>query len=181
VTPYKYNWFFGDSSTGFWRIISHIYTGTWLYQVTLSVTDNTDATADATALIKVIENKCENDSDADWIGDCEDLCPIIKGDSENKWCPILEIKCENDGSCPTGYQCQKENLWVWVCLPESLETSCVYSWGSVVFGNAVSLTCPSKVFLDFNAPLRKCDTVFPAITSPDHTNIYSKGKWFEIK
>jgi hypothetical protein len=44
-------------------------------------------------------------------------------------------------------------------------------------------TCPceNNRFLDFVSALRYCDTIFPAITSPDETKIYSRWNLFQIK
>ena len=181
TTPYNYNWFFGDTKKWFGRIISNIYADPWFYEALLSVKDSDDNTWDATAIIQVLENQCDQDSDSDGWNDCVDLCPVIEGVAENSGCPILEVKCENNDECREGYSCEKESLWVWVCLPIALDTSCLYDGGSVLFGNAIINSCPSNIFLDFKSSLRKCDKVFPAIVSPDSSSIYSKGNLFEIK
>lgn len=181
TTPYNYDWIFWDTNKWFGRLINNIYTGTWLYEVLLSVTDADWNTWDATALVKVLENQCGKDSDNDGINDCDDLCPVIEWVSENSGCPVLEVKCDNNDDCTTGYSCEKQSLWIWVCLPIAQEQGCIYGGGSVVFWNAIINSCPSNIFLDFKSSLRKCDKVFPAIVSPDSATIYSKWSIFEIK
>jgi hypothetical protein len=112
------------------------------------------------------------------VSDCDDLCPLIKWDIRNKWCPILERECNDNSDCREGYYCT-ENTYV--CLPKLLNTSCEYSWWDVIFWNVMCNSCPCNNFLDFTSTLRRCDVIFPAITSPDSKNIYSKWELFQIK
>jgi hypothetical protein len=42
-------------------------------------------------------------------------------------------------------------------------------------------TCPCDLNFDFLASVRKCDTIFPAIISPDKQTIYSKWNNYLIK
>ena len=181
TTPYNYNWYFWDTNKWYGRIVNNIYGNTGLYEVLLAVKDAADNTGEATAIIKVLENQCDKDYDGDGFNDCADLCPVIEWVAENSGCPILEIKCESSDDCREGYSCEKQDLWVLVCLPIALESSCLYDGGSVLFWNAIINSCPSNIFLDFKSSLRKCDKVFPAIVSPDDTSIYSKWGVFEIE
>ena len=176
VGPYGYAWNFWDGSSWFGRTIDHIFTAEGTYTVTLVVTDSNGDSATATVLIKVVENTCTTDSDGDWVNDCIDKCPLIYGDNSNLGCPIYDITCsEWWNSCPSWYSCQQNTAGENVCLPELVPQSCLYTGGSTLFGNTVCNTCPCANSLDFNATIRHCDVLFPAITSPDGKSIYSKG------
>jgi hypothetical protein len=41
--------------------------------------------------------------------------------------------------------------------------------------------CPCDNKIDFISNIRACDIVFPAITSPDHKTIYSKGNYYKVR
>lgn len=41
--------------------------------------------------------------------------------------------------------------------------------------------CPCKYEADYVATLRSCDVVFPAIMSPDRSEIYSRGRVYEVR
>jgi hypothetical protein len=62
-----------------------------------------------------------------------------------------------------------------------MQTSCNYAGGTAIVGAAICNSCPCKNNLDFDAAIKKCDKVFPAIASPDGTQLYSRGKFYEIK
>jgi hypothetical protein len=47
--------------------------------------------------------------------------------------------------------------------------------------NVVCNACPCANSVDFCSNIRKCDIVFPAITSPDWSSIYSRGNYFEVR
>lgn len=126
---------------------------------------------------KIEEDKnSDKDSDDDGVLDKNDLCKDIKWDKNNFWCPILEKTCKVDSDCKEWYFC--ENGY---CKAKKHNLNCAYNWKNVIIWKAECNSCPCNVNLDFNATLRSCDIVFPAITSPDHTDIYSKGKYFQIK
>ncbi len=118
----------------------------------------------------------EKDTDWDWWVDSEDLCPLVKWPEENRWCPILEETCDKNEDCPEWYLC-----FNWYCKPKDITRSCEYNWWNLFYGNVVCDTCPCQNNIDFNAILRRCDVIFPAITSPDETEIYSKWSYYKIK
>ena len=178
VWPYSYFWDFWDWNTWYWENIENIFKEEWTYEVLLTVLDSTWRQVTATVLIQVIWENCSLDSDSDWINDCEDLCPLIIWDERNKWCPILERECNIDNDCREWYICTDDTK---VCLPKQLATSCEYTWWDVLFWNVVCNSCPCNNYLDFTSTLRRCDIIFPAITSPDNTEIYWKWWLFQIK
>jgi hypothetical protein len=59
--------------------------------------------------------------------------------------------------------------------------NCEYSGWDLIIWNVVCNSCPCSCNIDFNSNIRKCDIVFPAITSPDRSTIYWKGTYFEVK
>jgi hypothetical protein len=68
-----------------------------------------------------------------------------------------------------------------VCLPKELAISCEYTWWDALFWNVVCNSCPCNYFLDFTSTLRRCDIIFPAITSVDWKNIYWKWDLYQIQ
>jgi len=126
----------------------------------------------------VDNNGCPDnpDSDNDGIIDSNDLCPLIIGDSNNWGCPILEKACITQSECNSNQTCN----WGY-CKTNILSNSCEYSWSEAIIWNIVCNSCPCAYDLDFNSRLRKCDILFPAITSPDFKEVYSKWNYFQIK
>ncbi|MDD3793795.1 MAG: PKD domain-containing protein, partial [Candidatus Gracilibacteria bacterium] len=122
------------------------------------------------------ENSLIGDVDGDGIDDLSDACPQIKGDINNKGCPIFDSLCKIDSDCAIGFYCNSG-----VCSPKQVSKNCEYTGGDLIVGNVVCNSCPCNNFVDFNASLRSCDIVFPAIVSPDSKTIYSKGNYFQIK
>ncbi len=185
--PFRYVWDFWDASWDYGKYTEHLYTSSRVFEVLLTVTDKNDLTGTATTLIKVLEaDSCEVDTDNDGIQDCDDICPTIAWPEDNNWCPNVEIACGQNCSCPDGYTCSVDDPQVcpaeWYCTPiVQKETTCLYSrWESAIFWNASCASCPCNNFLDFQADLRECDIVFPAITSPDARDIYSRGNLWQI-
>jgi hypothetical protein len=91
-----------------------------------------------------------------------------------------------DFSCPTGFTCSSTNKSVYsqsICVPEvKIKNTCLYnSSKDSIFWNVTCNSCPCSGFVDFISTLRKCDTIFPAITSPDSTEIYSQGSTYQIQ
>ena len=166
VWPYSYSWDFWDGDASVWANIDHVYDTPWTYEVTLTVTDSDENTWESTVLIKVLPwDACEKDSDWDGIPDCEDKCPSVAWVGDNLWCPILD---DTDDSVQD--------------LSVNIKDSCAYDQNSAtIFWNAVCNSCPCGNFLDFLADIRKCDIIFPAITSPDASTIYSKWKSLQIR
>ena len=159
VWPYEYIWNFWDSNRSTDRIVKHVFIEEGIYDVVLTVIDSELNSSSSSVVIKVLDNICSNDSDSDWVNDCEDKCPLISWELENNWCPIF-IK-EN-----AIYETPK-------CL-ENKQNS------GFIFWNVVCSSCPCNSSIDFRATLRECDTVIPAITSPSEKDIYSRGKLFQI-
>jgi hypothetical protein len=54
-------------------------------------------------------------------------------------------------------------------------------YDSFIIWNSICNSCPCNFKLDFIAILRKCDLVFPAITSPDWKKIYWKWDVYKIQ
>lgn len=175
----SYFWEFWDGSSGFWKEINHFYKNEWVYKARLRVIDINNNIVYSTVLINVTWKKDDiySDFDLDWINDLEDACPDIKWVVKNKWCPIFDKSCELDSDCNNWYYCA---IW-WICSPKIIEESCEYSWWDLVYGNVVCNSCPCSNKVDFNSVLRKCDIIFPAITSPTQDMIYSKWEYFQIK
>jgi hypothetical protein len=42
-------------------------------------------------------------------------------------------------------------------------------------------SCPCKNNIEFFSTIRRCDIVFPAISSPDGSTIYKRWNYFEVK
>jgi hypothetical protein len=74
------------------------------------IIDKEGKTASATSFIKVLEQRCDLDTDKDGVGNCVDVCPLISGSKYNAGCPILERKCGANDTCPTGLSCVKQDL-----------------------------------------------------------------------
>lgn len=131
---------------------------------------------------------CLKDTDNDWLTDNIDKCPLIYWPITNKWCPILSKVCSSDNQCNKGSVCNIKDLdsssKQGICVPENNipENSCLYpdSWSSI-FWNMMCNSCPCNLNFDFLASIRKCDTIFPAIISPDKTTIYWKWNNYLIK
>lgn len=185
--PYIYDWNFGDGETDLWEIVDHLFDNDGVYTVELIVTDSNGKTGSATVVIIVLEaDSCLEDTDGDGIFDCEDACPILLGPIENSWCPILEISCDVNCGCPNWYSCTDSDPLTcgsWICKPDfDPNPSCLFNpWEGSIFGSALCTTCPCNTYLDFIADIRKCDLVFPAITSPDGTEIYSRWDTWQIR
>jgi PKD repeat protein len=186
--PFVYEWSFWDGTPfDFWQNIDHLYLDDGTYQILLTVTDSNGVTSTATVIIVVLDkDSCLVDSDEDGISDCDDLCPLIPGSALNEWCPILEVSCDVSCGCAEGYTCSNSDPLTcgsWICEPNfEPTTSCLYTpevWG--IYGSAVCTSCPCDSHLDFLADVRKCDLVFPAITSPDGTQIYSKWDIWQVQ
>ena len=180
--PYTYEWDFWDSTSGLGEEISHVYTDEGVYIAELIVTDIHWSQVIVQVWVLVVDEDCSIDSDGDGVNDCIDVCPLAAGEWANQWCPILEQVCDIWWeSCPEWYTCQSNTSGAQVCLPQVIGQNCNYSWGSAILGNAVCNSCPCIYSFDFNASLRKCDVIIPAITSPDGSQIYSVGEGFQIQ
>jgi len=184
--PYTYEWDFWDNEEWFSQNIDHLYTNDGVYEVILTVTDVNGITGTATVVISVLDKDiCEQDSDGDGIVDCDDLCPLVVWDISNDGCPILERSCSFTCWCEQGYSCSDNDpltCWWWVCLPDfDPVTTCLFTpevWW--IYWNAVCSSCPCNATIDFLADVRRCDLVFPAITSPDAREIYSRGNIWQV-
>ena len=185
---YTYKWEFGDWTKWIWKNPNHIYTKPWVYEVTLIVTDENWNTWKATVLTKVLDfDSCEIDADWDWVMDCDDILPKVPWEWLNDWAPILDNKCNADCTCQKWYECSIKNPNTcqndWVCLPKKISlNSCLQNWfNTFIVWNSICDTCPCEYKLDFIATLRKCDLVFPAITSPDSKKIYWRWNIYKIQ
>jgi hypothetical protein len=185
--PYTYQWDFWDGEDGFSQDINHLYDNDGSFEVTLTVTDVNGVTGSATVVIVVLDrDSCEQDSDGDGVMDCDDICPLISWDITNSGCPIFERSCSATCWCEDWYSCSDNDPLTcgsWVCLPDfDPEITCLYTpevWG--IYGNAVCSSCPCNNAIDFLADIRRCDLVFPAITSVDATQIYSRWNIWQVQ
>jgi hypothetical protein len=185
---YTFEWDFWDWQGWVWKNITHWFVDEWMYTVILKVTDSDWNVWDAQVSIKVeASNLCLLDSDWDWVSDCDDDCPAIAWDELNNGCPILEQFCASDCSCWIWYECTSSNTQTcstkWVCVPERVIINpCLEVWLTwLIYGNAVCSSCPCVWSLDFRSQIRKCDVIFPAITSPDSSIIYSQWEPYVIE
>ncbi|MCP4523020.1 MAG: PKD domain-containing protein [Candidatus Gracilibacteria bacterium] len=187
--PFTYTWNFDDGTIGIGTVVKHTYTDPGTYDVGVIVTDDNGMKKTGTIVITVSDdgnggddnNDEKTDGDGDGLKGVDDKCPTVFGSIKNKGCPIFITECSEDNDCPENARCGINDKGTSVCMPVILEENCNYSGNSTVFGNVVCDTCPCKIVLDFNATLRPCDIVFPAITSPDQTQFYSRGKYFQLQ
>ncbi|MDD3302787.1 MAG: PKD domain-containing protein [Candidatus Gracilibacteria bacterium] len=190
---YSYEWNFGGTDISYGKNVQHVFGDVGIYNVLLTVIDSSGKTGVANILINVTEiDGCETkDADSDGVNDCDDLCQLVIGSSLNKGCPVV-TKCDSNCLCPKGETCSVSSKPVCsikgVCLKDSTVDdstslgSCVNSFGSsFIYGNVVCNTCPCSNFVDFIAKIRRCDLLFPSITSPDSSEIYSAGSTYEFK
>ncbi len=190
---YTYSWDFGDGENSTQVNPQHIYNIVWTHTITLMVIDDNWRSGQVTTTVTVLdENICIEwkDTDKDGITDCDntDKCPLVPGSLLNEWCPTLEESCNSDCSCQDWYECtNKDSLQcatIWICKPsrEVFNVCLEYGQTSLIYGNVSSCnTCPCLQSLDFNSNLRKCDLIFPAITSRDFSQIYSRWEVYNIK
>ena len=183
---YSYNWDFWDGEEAFWNQTQHIFTQEGVYEVEVLVMDESWNTWTSSILIYVTSSWYGDDTtDSDWDGiyDIDDKCPLVSWDENNSGCPIFDKACIQDSDCDDGYYCSESK----VCLPKILVPgsqpggACEYSWWSAVMWNVVCNSCPCNNTLNFSSILRRCDIIFPAITSPDGTAIYGQWWFFQIK
>lgn len=184
----KYVWTVSNWEKIYSQNTTQIFSLPWEYSISLSITDLQWVTSSGSMTITARdEPNCELDYDGDNFNNCEDLCPLIEGGVLNKWCPLFEQKCQPDCSCDDGYTCnfswdQNTCGANWVCLPKRPESSCYYNAEkNYLFWNAVCNSCPCVNKLEYNATIRMCDILFPAIVSADGKDIYKRWKFFEIK
>lgn len=187
--PYSYDWYFGDGNSSQEDDPENIFLTEWSYGITLFIEDSRWLTWQASLTVNVSESEenCNLDSDNDWIVDCEDICTEIPWDEENSWCPVFEQLCEEDSDCEQWFVCSES----WVCKPDIdyiNPGSCFYSSGDswLSFWSAVnescnSCPCETTISLDFASTIRACDTLIPAITSPDWTTIYGRWAVFQVR
>lgn len=187
IPPYNYDWSFGDSAKWFGKNIDYLYTRDGVYEVLLRVNDSRNNFWTASVIILVFDkDSCSGDSDGDGIIDCDDLCPLIPGDSSNSGCPILETNCWVNCGCEPWYTCSDNDpltCGTWICIPDfDPKVSCLHTPGvGSIYGNAICASCPCDTYIDFLADIRRCDLVFPAITSPDGKEIYSQWDIWQVQ
>ena len=158
---YTYEWYFKDGTRWSWKTPNHTFKNPWTYVVTLIITDSDWNSWEATVVIKVLDfDSCDIDADWDWIMDCDDILPKIPGDEENDWAPKFNIP-------------NLDNISL---------NECLQKWySSFIIWNSICNSCPCSAKLDFFATIRKCDLVFPAITSIDSKNIFSRWNPYKIQ
>lgn len=156
----QYKWSIGSDTLQYSRDFVHIFALPGSYEVSLDITDASWLTQSSSlSIIAQDETNCSDDYDGDSWNNCLDLCPLVAGSDDNTWCPTFDIP-----------------------QVEQIESSCYYQADkNYIFGNAICNACPCEHTLSYNAQLRKCDILFPAITSADGSEIYEKWSFFEIK
>ncbi len=182
----SYFWEFWDSEISYWKKVNHIFNDYWIYKVRLNTKDFSGKINSSTVLISIYDKKecikweknCleDIDTDSDSVLDKNDKCPFIFWVKENYGCPIFEKKCKNSKDCAKWSFC-----FSGFCRVKDFARNCEYSWWDLFYGNVICKDCPCNYKVDFNAKIRKCDIIFPAITSPDETKIYSKWNFYRIK
>jgi len=184
----RYRWDFSNGETVYSRSTTQIFSLPGEYSAILTQTDNNWNSASGSVIITARdEPNCDSDYDGDWFNNCEDLCPLVIGWTINQWCPLLEEKCDANCACADGYTCSWADTvatcsTTGVCVPETLKPSCYYNAEkNYLFWNAICNSCPCANKLEYNATIRLCDILFPAIVSPDGKEIYEKWTFFEIK
>ena len=164
-SPFQYVWDFWDGNKNVWRYVQHIYERPGNYEIYLRVIDTNWGIWESSKEITV------SSDDVCWQNDCDDLCPMIAWPDDNYRCPIFETQCEGE-LCPHGYMCGEDDN---MCHLIPIERSCLFdSSVGAIFWNIICAQCPCNIELDFRAQIRRCDIVFPAITSPSAQRIYSQ-------
>jgi len=131
-------------------------------------------------------NSCEIDADWDTVMDCDDIMPKTPWSPLNDWAPILDNKCTNNCTCQKWYECTSNNpntcSTEWICVPKKLLLNkCLQNnFATFIVWEKKCSTCPCENSLDFLKSIRKCDYIFPAITSLDSKQIYSKWDLFRV-
>ncbi|MCK9272145.1 PKD domain-containing protein [Candidatus Gracilibacteria bacterium] len=157
---YTYNWDFGDNNNSSLKNPENIYLNPGVYSVILRVTDESVNEAVASIQIEVAKNL---DSDNDGTLDKNDLCPLVFGPASNSGCPIVK-----ENSKINTNQIQNK------CLQDKIVQN------GFINAKLSCTSCPCDFSINFNAELRTCDIIFPAIISKDETEIFSRGAIFNI-
>lgn len=156
----QYKWSIWWTPLQYSRDFVHIFPLPGSYDVSLEVIDTAWFTQSSTlSVVAQDEANCWSDYDGDQWDNCIDLCPLVAWSDDNTGCPSFNV------------------------IPAPvIETSCYYQADkNYIFGNAICNTCPCQHSLSYKAQLRKCDVLFPAIVSPDETQIYQRWDFFEIQ
>lgn len=121
------------------------------------------------------------DQDGDGIQNQHDRCRDIPGVEKNEGCPLLSDTCNprsNTNTCIQGYVCSSEGICVAKKISKKIDGCIAPTDRSSIFWNLFE--CDNEYTLMFTDILRKCDILFPAITSPDGTKIYSRWNVYQI-
>ncbi len=122
------------------------------------------------------------DSDKDTVLDSDDICPLVFGILEQKWCP--KIKTNNYGlmiSNLLGGITQSNNS---LLLAGMRANSCLLKYHNqqwLFVWYPVCDQCPCFNTVDILADIRSCDIVFPSILSPDFSSLYSRWAFYQIQ
>ncbi len=180
-TPHQYQWDFWDAHSSIWKKAQHIYSEDGIYEVKLWAINSNLLYWQSNMFLEISGSiDCNEDSDKDWVGNCDDECPLVFWDSLNIWCPIFYTKCESDCSCPDWYTCNTKKTSTCsdkgFCILSQIESDvCSYNpSNNSIFWNIVCNSSKCNDYaIKFLADLRTCDEVYPAIVSLDGKEIYS--------
>jgi len=156
---YTYSWDFWDTHVSNLKNPTNTYLNPWVYTVILRVTDESNHEALTSIQVEVVKN---SDRDGDGVLDTNDLCPLVFWPASNAGCPILS-----------------EFSWI-----KKVENKCLqdrFSQNWFINWKLTCTSCPCDFSIKFNAEIRTCDIIFPAIISKDETEIFSRWAIFEIK
>jgi hypothetical protein len=125
---------------------------------------------------QIINIDTDNDGIFDWV----DACPTLAWVTQNNGCPILNQACTPGGvnTCGAWLQC---GSWGYCEVIPKTTSNCVSPVsGSSIFWKAQCNSCPCDFTLQFLANIRQCDEIFPAIVSPDATEIFSRWEVYLV-
>lgn len=178
----RYEWNFGDGGVSSEKNPTHIFIKPWVYEVVLTIKDTSGKSSQAQVIIRVDweTGAVDVDTDGDGILDKNDKCITVPGDVFNSWCPVLSKKCDvtNVNSCGAWFTCSAQGTCE--VISEQIQTCILPDSGSSIFWSLACNSCPCQYKLDFLANIRRCDQIFPAITSPGWTQIYSRWEIFQV-
>lgn len=204
-----YAWDYGDGTraTGSGKSY-HIYDTPGIYTVTLTVTDENGNVSQSKTIVEITGN---TDSDGDGMNDDVDLCIMVQWPASNNGCPVIKSGwygnivdtllgwewwgktgdsdgdgiidsqdfCMNSSGSTLYHGCSSASILSGItknkCLNNQLNTQ------GLMIATPVCNTCPCENSIDMVSLARTCDILFPAILSPDQSNIYARWGFYQIQ